>query len=143
LHTYLIDFMGLLCFNCLKKFGFSEIVDKWASAIDKLADSSLHMTHLQRFERLYIRFEAQMQGFHNGCRPIIGLDGCHLKGVYGGQLLSAVGRDGKDNLPMAAVEAETKTWFLMELTEDLWAAAQGLVSGYSLLDFIGTCSFTL
>ena len=24
-----------------------------------------------------------------------------------------------------------------------WAAAQGLVSGYSLLDFIGTCSFTL
>ena len=24
-----------------------------------------------------------------------------------------------------------------------WAAAQGLVSGYSLLEFIGTCSFTL
>ena len=119
--------MGLLCFNCLKKFGFSEIVDKWASAIDKLADSSLHMTHLQRFERLYIRFEAQMQGFHNGCRPIIGLDGCHLKGVYGGQLLSAVGRDGNNNLfpiSLAVVEAETKdswTWFLIELTEDIKA----------------------
>uniref|UniRef100_A0A2N9GC12 F-box associated domain-containing protein n=1 Tax=Fagus sylvatica TaxID=28930 RepID=A0A2N9GC12_FAGSY len=68
-----------------------------------------------------------MQGFHNGCRPIIGLDGCHLKGVYGGQLLSAVGRDGNDNLfpiSMAVVEAETKdswTWFLMELTEDIKA----------------------
>ena len=100
-----------------------DLVDKWASAIDKLADSSLHMTHLQ----LCIRFEAQMQGFHNGRRPIIGLDGCHLKGVYGGQLLSAVGRDGNDNLfpiAMAVVEAETKdswTWFLMELTEDIKA----------------------
>ena len=119
--------MGLLCFNCLKKFGFSEIVDKWASAIDKLADSNLHMTHLQSFERLYIRFEVQMQGFHNCCRPIIGLDGCHLKGVYGGQLLSAVGRDGNNNLfpiSLAVVEAETKdswTWFLIELTEDIKA----------------------
>jgi hypothetical protein len=54
----------------------------------------------------------------SGCRPIIGLDGCHLKGVYGGQLLSAVGRAGNDNLfpiAMAVVEAKTKdswTWFL-------------------------------
>uniref|UniRef100_A0A2N9IGT2 Integrase catalytic domain-containing protein n=1 Tax=Fagus sylvatica TaxID=28930 RepID=A0A2N9IGT2_FAGSY len=68
-----------------------------------------------------------MQGFHNCCRPIIGLDGCHLKGVYGGQLLSAVGRDGNNNLfpiSLAVVEAETKdswTWFLIELTEDIKA----------------------
>ena len=68
-----------------------------------------------------------MRGFHNGIRPIISLDGCHLKGVYGGQLLSAVRRDGNDNLfpiAMAVVEAETKdswTWFLMELTEGIKA----------------------
>uniref|UniRef100_A0A2N9GBQ0 F-box domain-containing protein n=1 Tax=Fagus sylvatica TaxID=28930 RepID=A0A2N9GBQ0_FAGSY len=52
--------------------------------------------------------------------PIIGLDECHLKGVYGGQLLSAVGRDGNDNLfpiAMAIVEAETRIHGLvMELT---------------------------
>ena len=43
--------------------------------------------------------------------PIIGLDECHLRGVYGGQPLSAVGRDGNDNLfpiAMAIVEAETR-----------------------------------
>jgi hypothetical protein len=80
------------------------------------------------FEGLVIKDEGVAEEEEdNGCRPIIGLDGCHLKGVYGGQLLSAVGRDGNDNLfpiAMAVVEAETKdswTWFLMELTEGIKA----------------------
>ncbi|PKI71858.1 hypothetical protein CRG98_007717 [Punica granatum] len=42
------------------------------------------------FERLYICLEACKRGFQEGCRPIIGLDGCFLKGYYDGQLLSAV-----------------------------------------------------
>jgi len=45
------------------------------------------------------------------CRPIIGLDGCFLKGKYGGELLSAVGRDVNDQLlPLAyaVVEVENK-----------------------------------
>ena len=59
------------------------------------------------------------------CRPIIGLDGCFLKGKYGGELLTAVGREENDQmLPIAfaVVEVENKdswTWFLELLIEDI------------------------
>ena len=54
------------------------------------------------------------------CRPIIGVDGCFLKGKYGGELLTTVGRDGNDQmLPLAyaVVEVENKeTWsWLLDL----------------------------
>ncbi|KAK3031266.1 hypothetical protein RJ639_035566 [Escallonia herrerae] len=77
------------------------------------------------FKRVYVRFEAYKTGFLKECRPFIGLDGCHLKGLYGGQLLSAMARDGNDNMfhvVVAVVEAETKdswSWFLTELVDDL------------------------
>ena len=32
------------------------------------------------------------------CRPLVGLDGCHLKGKFGGHKLSAIARDGNDNI---------------------------------------------
>ncbi|XP_062145318.1 uncharacterized protein LOC133852563 [Alnus glutinosa] len=50
-------------------------------------------------------------GFKQACRPVIGVDGCFLKGRYGGQLLATVGRDPNDNIypiAMPVVEAETK-----------------------------------
>ncbi|KAL0325076.1 UNVERIFIED_CONTAM: hypothetical protein Sradi_5076900 [Sesamum radiatum] len=59
-----------------------------------------------------------MKGFFEGCRPIIGLDACFLKGPFGGQLMAAIGRDGNNQmfpLAMAVVECECKeswTWFL-------------------------------
>ncbi|KAH0743227.1 hypothetical protein KY290_031220 [Solanum tuberosum] len=66
------------------------------------------------------------QGFLAGCRPIIGVDGCHLKGCQkGGQLLTAVGIDANNNMYHVAftiVEGELKetwTWFLTLLDEDL------------------------
>jgi hypothetical protein len=51
------------------------------------------------------------RGFLEGCKPIIGVDGCFLKGPFKGQLLSAVGRDGNNNMypiAFAIVEAEVK-----------------------------------
>ncbi|KAK9290403.1 hypothetical protein L1049_008572 [Liquidambar formosana] len=75
------------------------------------------------FQRLFISFAAQIRGFLAGCRPFIGLDGCFLKGCYGGQLLSAVGRDGNNQMfpvAMAVVEAETKetwNWFMRNLLQ--------------------------
>ena len=36
------------------------------------------------FKRIFIVFHALTIGFIQGCRPFIGLDGCHLKGSYGG-----------------------------------------------------------
>ncbi|KAL3502854.1 hypothetical protein ACH5RR_037303 [Cinchona calisaya] len=58
--------------------------------------------------------------------PIIGLDRCFLKGPFGGQLLSTIGRDGNDNIypiALAVVEAEmydSWRWFLNELRTDTW-----------------------
>ena len=78
-----------------------------------------------KFKRMYIRYNAQKVGFLGGCRPFIGLDGCHLKGRFGGQLLSATAKDGNDNIfpvAMAVVEQENKdswTWFLEQFAEDI------------------------
>ncbi|KAL0354599.1 UNVERIFIED_CONTAM: hypothetical protein Sradi_3906800 [Sesamum radiatum] len=77
------------------------------------------------FDRMYFSLWALKKGFLEGCRPIIGLDGCFLKTVYGGQLLVAVGRDGNDNMfpiAMAVVQVENRDswgWFVGELLDDI------------------------
>jgi hypothetical protein len=63
------------------------------------------------FQRMYICLDACKKGFKSGCRPILCLDACHLKGAYGGQLSCAIGLDGNDDMfPIAyvLVEAETR-----------------------------------
>ncbi|KAL3523280.1 hypothetical protein ACH5RR_016114 [Cinchona calisaya] len=60
------------------------------------------------FQELYYRLSTWKNGFLASCRPIIGLDGCFLKGPFAGQLVSAIGRDGNDNMypiALAVVEA--------------------------------------
>lgn len=60
-----------------------------------------------------------------GCRPIIGLDGTHIKTSTGGVLLCAVGIDGNNNMfPIAyayVLKENTKTWlwFVSLLMDDL------------------------
>ena len=56
-----------------------------------------------KFKRMYIRYNAQKVGFSGGCRPIIGLDGCHLKGRFEWQILFAVARDANDNIFPACI----------------------------------------
>ncbi|TXG52551.1 hypothetical protein EZV62_021720 [Acer yangbiense] len=76
---------------------------------------------LPTFHRLFLSFEAQKQGFLEGCRPFIGLDGCHLKGPCGGVLLSAVALDANSGIfPLAVCICEKETmyswmWFLNKL----------------------------
>ena len=41
--------------------------------------------------RFFCGLEGLKRGFLNGCQPFLLFDGCHLKGKYGGMLLSAVG----------------------------------------------------
>jgi hypothetical protein len=71
-----------------------------------------------KFHRLYLSLTFMKKWFLEGCRPVIGLDGCFLKGPYKGILLVAIGRDANNNMyPIAIVivESETKdnwTWFL-------------------------------
>ncbi|XP_058192033.1 uncharacterized protein LOC131309408 [Rhododendron vialii] len=83
------------------------------------------VTRQPRFNRLYIFLPAMKSEYLRGSKKIIGVDGCHLKGEYSGQLLTAVGVDPNNAMyPMAwcVVEVENKdtwTWFLTLLKMDL------------------------
>jgi len=76
------------------------------------------------FQRVYIFFKACKESFLK-CIPIISLDGCFLKGYYGGKLLTAIGTDPNNKMfPISyvVVDGETKetwAWFLDLLVNDL------------------------
>ncbi|XP_012842534.1 PREDICTED: uncharacterized protein LOC105962758 [Erythranthe guttata] len=106
---------------------FSKIYD-YCLEIERTNPGStviMKLTEERRFHRLYMCFNACKVGFKNGCRPIIGVDGCFLKGGHGGQLLTAVGLDPNNNIfpiAYAIVESETKDswiWFLNLLNADI------------------------
>ncbi|XP_060972459.1 uncharacterized protein LOC133038354 [Cannabis sativa] len=77
------------------------------------------------FERVYICLKACKDGFRNGCRPLICLDGTFLKGYCKGLLLVAVGIDPENAIypiAYAICEKETTdswTWFCELLNQDL------------------------
>ncbi|CAH9137598.1 unnamed protein product, partial [Cuscuta epithymum] len=77
------------------------------------------------FQRMYMCLGPVKRGFLEGCRKVIGLDDCFLKGQLKGEILSAVGRDGNNQMypiAWAVVEIENTsswTWFLELLREDL------------------------
>ncbi|XP_034229322.1 uncharacterized protein LOC117638292 [Prunus dulcis] len=77
------------------------------------------------FQRIYVCLVAYKKGFLEGCRPVIGVDGCHLKGPYPGQILTTVGVDGNNGyfpVAYAVVDIESKDswiWFFNLLIEDL------------------------
>nr|GEW89042.1 hypothetical protein [Tanacetum cinerariifolium] len=85
------------------------------------------------FSSFYICFKALKEGWLEGCRRVIGLDGCFLKTICKGGLLSAVDRDGNNQIyPIAwvMVSVENKknwSWFMQCLTDDL-----GIVNGKGL-----------
>ncbi|XP_074327771.1 uncharacterized protein LOC141665686 [Apium graveolens] len=91
----------------------------------KISTTRLNPEDPVKFKRIYVCYYALKAGWKAGCRPVIGLDGCFLKTVCGGQLLSAVGRDGNNQMfPIcyAVVEYENTDswrWFLMLLKDDL------------------------
>ncbi|XP_051140137.1 uncharacterized protein LOC127257714 [Andrographis paniculata] len=80
---------------------------------------------------MYYCLAALREGFKACCRTIIGLDGCFLKGIYNGQLLTAIGRDPNENIyPIAFVfveieKFETWDWFLEHLMRDMGDSRTG------------------
>ena len=78
-----------------------------------------------QFNKCYFSFDACKRGFLSGCRPVIFLDGCHLKTQFGGVLLTAIGMDPNDCIypvAFAVVQIENTEgwkWFLSALKEDL------------------------
>ncbi|XP_022019165.1 uncharacterized protein LOC110919195 [Helianthus annuus] len=82
-------------------------------------------TPTRQFRRIYACFASMMRGFKMIVRPLLGVDGCFVKGTFPGQILSVVGIDGNNSIyPVcyALVEAETTQswkWFLQLLRDDL------------------------
>ncbi|KAL4348962.1 hypothetical protein GQ457_17G000560 [Hibiscus cannabinus] len=82
-------------------------------------------TDIPKFRRFYVCFGALKEGFKRYCRPVIGVDGCFLKGSLKGEILSAVGKDSNNQIfpvAWAYVEVENReswAWFLNHLKDDL------------------------
>lgn len=77
------------------------------------------------FQRIYVCLNACKQGFMDGCRKVVGLDGCFFKGATNGELLCAIGRDANNQMypiAWAVVEKETNDswdWFCALLFKDV------------------------
>ncbi|KEH41648.1 hypothetical protein MTR_1g053290 [Medicago truncatula] len=57
----------------------------------------IHRPLLPSFHRFYVCIDWCRKSFSK-CRQFIGLDGCFLKGYYGGMILAAVGRDPNEQM---------------------------------------------
>ncbi|TXG57639.1 hypothetical protein EZV62_015468 [Acer yangbiense] len=78
-----------------------------------------------QFQRFFLIFYGQKAGFLAGCKPFVRLNGCHLKGLYGGVLLTVVTIDANCGVfPIAVFVVEIENndswgWFLMHLFEHI------------------------
>uniref|UniRef100_K3ZE85 MULE transposase domain-containing protein n=1 Tax=Setaria italica TaxID=4555 RepID=K3ZE85_SETIT len=77
------------------------------------------------FSTCYMSLDPCKRGFLSGCRPLICLDGCHIKTKFGGLILTAVAIGPNDfiyPIALAVVEVESKAswkWLLETLKQDL------------------------
>ncbi|KAM3367759.1 hypothetical protein ACQJBY_016363 [Aegilops geniculata] len=63
------------------------------------------------FERMYVCLDGCKKGFMAGCRRVVGLDGCFLKGAVHGQILCAIGRDANNQMyPIAWATVEVESY---------------------------------
>ncbi|XP_019234777.1 PREDICTED: uncharacterized protein LOC109215211 [Nicotiana attenuata] len=96
-------------------------------------------------------FDALKKGWLEGCRRIIGFDGCFLKGACKGELLVAVGKNGNQQMfriTWAVVDKETKhswSFFINYLKDDLQlGTGEGLtVMAYMQKGFIAALNEVL
>ncbi|GKA76125.1 retrovirus-related pol polyprotein from transposon TNT 1-94, partial [Tanacetum coccineum] len=77
------------------------------------------------FKRFYVCFKGMKDGWLEGCRRVIGLDGCFLKHICRGELLTTMGMDANNQMypiAWAVVRVENTDnwcWFLALLHDDL------------------------
>lgn len=99
----------------LQNPGFVTVVQCLAPAVDATS----------RFQRFFLSFLAQKLGFLEGCRPFIGIDGCHLKGPYERVLLCATAVDANFGIfliTFGVAESENEEswgWFVNVLAEHI------------------------
>nr|KAJ0189174.1 hypothetical protein LSAT_V11C800402240 [Lactuca sativa] len=141
--TFNINMSVGQCRNA-KKFALQEIEGSLIEHYGRLSnpgstvrlDVDIMPDSTTLFSKFYVCFKAVRDGWLEGCRPVIGLDGCFLKGIVRGEVISAVGRDANNHIyPLAwavvCVEnKETWKWFIDLLMEDING---GLGAGITLL----------
>ena len=112
-----------------------NLVPDMVAALNKLNPGSTIKNEVDkfcRFQRLFVCFKACKDGFLEGCRPLLGLDGCHLKTKYKGVILAATALDGNYGMfPTAFCIVDSESgdswrWFLKCLKEAL-GSVNGMV----------------
>ena len=64
-----------------------------------------------KFNYLCVAFKASIQGWLRGCRPVVGLDGCFLKGKYSGVCLCVIGTDANNGMfPLGIFICKKENW---------------------------------
>ncbi|XP_038707254.1 uncharacterized protein LOC120002562 [Tripterygium wilfordii] len=119
--------------NCIKEYAklrdYAEelLVSNPGSTVSLLTNRQ-NENDPPSFKAFYCCFKSCKVGVLNGCRPVLGVDGCFLKGLVKGELLTAIARDGNNQMfPVAwavvlVENNETWTWFLNLLRHDLGTA---------------------
>lgn len=83
------------------------------------------------FSSIFLSFKGAIDGLHAGCRSLVGVNGAHLKGNFGGILLSTVALDANNELwPFAwaivpGEDADSWKFFLWHLKKILKEGKRG------------------
>ncbi|GKV43782.1 hypothetical protein SLEP1_g51035 [Rubroshorea leprosula] len=81
------------------------------------------------FKGIYVCLEGCRKGFLQGCRPVIGVDACFLKGMFKGTLLAAVARDRNNQMfPIAWAVVDSESTRKL-LKKRFWSAARSTYEG--------------
>ncbi|MCI02073.1 hypothetical protein A2U01_0023105 [Trifolium medium] len=79
---------------------------------------------LPSLKRFYMCLEGCKQSFLR-CRPFIGLDGCFLKGYYGGMILAADGTASKSVKPPKPISSDNQAPFTSALFKEVGTSSIG------------------
>ncbi|KAA8532636.1 hypothetical protein F0562_032548 [Nyssa sinensis] len=97
-------------YSMLRKYA-NEISKNNPSSVTVIECDRLNITMEPTFKRVFIAFDGLVKGFKLGCRPLIGLDACHLKRPYGAKEFQVINENGVHNV----VDLATKRYVCKEL----------------------------
>ncbi|KAK2656483.1 hypothetical protein Ddye_009535 [Dipteronia dyeriana] len=119
------------CFQHLRAYAI--MVQQW----NPRSTTYIHLLDkTTTFQRMFDSFEAQRKGFLEGCRPFLGIDWCHWKGLYREVLLSAMVLYANSGLyPLAYCICEGEiflswSWFLKQLRVFLRYCARHIYANF-------------
>lgn len=142
---YLLSFTGTLVEHYAKLWSYGAEIRRSNPGSTVSMDVNPMPDGTNYFSKFYVCFDGVKKGWKQGCRRVIGIDGCFLKGIISGELLCAVGKDANNQIyPIcwAVVCVENKDnwmWFLDLMIDDL---DLGMGEGLTLMSDQHKVSFT-